>query len=77
MTWWQPSWRTGPAIPVGQMLEDEIDTLAGLPARLQERVIGQPHALERIAERVMVSRAGLGDPNKPVGVLCWSEHQAW
>jgi len=56
-------------IPVGQMLEDEIDTLAGLPARLQERVIGQPHALERIAERVMVSRAGLGDPNKPVGVF--------
>ncbi|WP_330982226.1 MULTISPECIES: type VI secretion system ATPase TssH [Enterobacterales] len=56
-------------IPVGQMLEDEIDTVTGLPERLQERVIGQSHALERIAERVLVSRAGLSDPNKPVGVF--------
>jgi type VI secretion system protein VasG len=56
-------------IPAGQMLEDEMATVNGLPARLQERVIGQSHALERIAERVLVSRAGLSDPNKPVGVF--------
>ncbi|MDK9361827.1 type VI secretion system ATPase TssH [Lelliottia wanjuensis] len=56
-------------IPVGQMLEDDYRAVAELPQRLQERVIGQPHALQQIAERILVSRAGLGNPNKPVGVF--------
>ena len=56
-------------IPVGQMQEDDIQTVAKLPEHLQQRVIGQPHALQQIAERILVSRAGLGDPNKPVGVF--------
>ncbi|MRS88788.1 type VI secretion system ATPase TssH [Enterobacteriaceae bacterium RIT714] len=56
-------------IPTGQMLEDDYKAVAELPQRLQERVIGQSHALQQIAERILVSRAGLGNPNKPVGVF--------
>lgn len=56
-------------IPVGQMLEDEIQSVRALPARLEERVIGQPHALKQIAERILVSRVGLSNPDKPVGVF--------
>lgn len=56
-------------IPTGQMLEDDYLAVAELPQRLQERVIGQPHALQQISERILVSRAGLGNPNKPVGVF--------
>ncbi|PVZ81814.1 type VI secretion system ATPase TssH [Serratia sp. S1B] len=56
-------------IPAGQMQEDDIKAVAKLPEHLQQRVIGQPQALQQISERILVSRAGLGDPNKPVGVF--------
>ena len=56
-------------IPVGKMLTDEIQTVLSLHERLQERVIGQSHALEAIAQRIRTSRAGLTDPRRPVGVF--------
>lgn len=56
-------------IPVGRMLGDEIRTVLTLRERLEERVIGQPHALEAIAETMRVSRAGMTDPRKPIGVF--------
>lgn len=56
-------------IPVGKMLEDEITTILKLRELLEERVIGQSHALESIAQRVRTSRAGLDDPSRPVGVF--------
>jgi type VI secretion system protein VasG len=56
-------------IPVGRMVEDEISAVFSLQSRLDERVIGQGHALAAIAERVQVARARLSDPNKPVGVF--------
>ncbi|MGN6470006.1 MAG: type VI secretion system ATPase TssH [Rhizobiaceae bacterium] len=56
-------------IPVGRMLRDEIKTVLSLKDRLAERVIGQDHALEAIAETIRTSRAKLIDPRKPIGVF--------
>ncbi len=56
-------------IPVGKMLTDEIQTVLALKDRLEQRVIGQSHALEAIAQRIRTSRAGLTDPRRPVGVF--------
>ncbi len=56
-------------IPLGKMVKDEINTVLNLKPLLQERVIGQDHALEAIAQRVRTARANLEDPNKPKGVF--------
>ncbi|WP_284615952.1 type VI secretion system ATPase TssH [Aquabacterium humicola] len=56
-------------IPVGRMQANEIDTILKLPKTLGERVIGQDHAMEMIAKRIQTSRAGLDNPNKPIGVF--------
>jgi len=56
-------------IPVGKMLTDEIQTVLSLKDRLEQRVIGQSHALESIAQRIRTARAGLTDPRRPVGVF--------
>jgi type VI secretion system protein VasG len=56
-------------IPVGKMLTDEIQTVLALKDRLEQRVIGQSHALEAIAQRIRTARAGLTDPRRPVGVF--------
>ena len=56
-------------IPLGKMVKDEIRTVRNLQGTLQERVIGQDHALAAIAQRVRTARAGLEDPNKPKGVF--------
>ncbi len=56
-------------IPVGRMVSNEIKTVLGLKDKLEERVIGQPHALEAIAETIRTSRAKLIDPRKPIGVF--------
>lgn len=56
-------------IPVGKMVSDEIQQILQLQHSLGERVIGQPHALEAIAQSIRTSRAGLTDPRKPIGVF--------
>ncbi|HET9646597.1 MAG TPA: type VI secretion system ATPase TssH [Burkholderiaceae bacterium] len=56
-------------IPVGRMARNEIDTVLKLPQLLGQRVIGQDHAMEMIAKRIQTSRAGLDNPNKPIGVF--------
>jgi len=56
-------------IPVGKMMKDEIATILLLQGMLGNRVIGQPHALDVISQRIQTSRASLDDPNKPVGVF--------
>ncbi|MBC7911120.1 MAG: AAA family ATPase, partial [Pyrinomonadaceae bacterium] len=56
-------------IPVGKMLTDEINAVLALHERLAQRVIGQSHALEAIAQRIRTARAGLTDPRRPVGVF--------
>ncbi len=54
-------------IPVSQLTEEERDRLLRLEEQLHQRVIGQDAAVESIAEAVRRSRAGLGDPDRPVG----------
>ncbi|WP_407351814.1 ATP-dependent Clp protease ATP-binding subunit [Luteimonas sp. R10] len=56
-------------IPLGRMVKDEIRTVRGLQDLLRERVIGQDHALDAIAQRVRTATAKLEDPNKPRGVF--------
>jgi len=56
-------------IPVGRMVKDEIATVLTLASGLGQRVIGQDHALEAIAKRLQTARAGLENPNKPIGVF--------
>jgi type VI secretion system protein VasG len=56
-------------IPVGKMKGDEIQTILSLKDRLQQRVLGQTHALAMIGERIQISRARLEDPRKPIGVF--------
>jgi ATP-dependent Clp protease ATP-binding subunit ClpC len=54
-------------IPVAQLTQEEKDRLLGLEVNLHQRVIGQDDAVTAIAEAVRRSRAGLGDPNRPIG----------
>lgn len=56
-------------IPVGKMVKNEIESILNLADSLEQRVIGQRHALEMIARRVQTSRARLDNPNKPIGVF--------
>jgi type VI secretion system protein VasG len=56
-------------IPVGRMARNEIETVLNLPNLLGQRVIGQDHAMEMIAKRIQTTRAGLDNPNKPIGVF--------
>ena len=56
-------------IPLGRMVKDEMQTLLHLADTLKTRVIGQDHALELIAKRVLTSRAQLADPKRPIAVL--------
>ena len=56
-------------IPVGRMVKNEVEAVLKLGDTLNERVIGQRHALDMIARRVQTSRARLDNPNKPIGVF--------
>lgn len=56
-------------VPLGRMVKDEIRTVRNLAPLLAERVIGQDHALEAIAQRVRTASARLEDPDKPRGVF--------
>ncbi|HEX8116657.1 MAG TPA: AAA family ATPase, partial [Pyrinomonadaceae bacterium] len=54
-------------VPVSKMLEGEMQKLVSMEGRLSQRVIGQDEALEAVANAVRRARAGLQDPNRPVG----------
>lgn len=54
-------------IPVARMLEGEVKKLVKMEERLRQRVIGQDNAVERVANAIRRSRAGLSDPRKPIG----------
>jgi type VI secretion system protein VasG len=56
-------------IPVGKMMRDDVAVALELEQHLGRRVIGQSHALEVISHRIRTSRAGIEDPNKPIGVF--------
>jgi ATP-dependent Clp protease ATP-binding subunit ClpB len=54
-------------IPVSRLMEGEREKLLRLPQILHERVIGQDEAVEKVSEAIMRSRAGIQDPNRPLG----------
>jgi ATP-dependent Clp protease ATP-binding subunit ClpB len=54
-------------IPISKMLEGEVKKLVTMEERLRQRVIGQDAALERVANAIRRSRAGLSDPKRPIG----------
>ncbi len=56
-------------IPAGRMMADEIRTVLMLQEALERRVIGQPHALEAVSQRIRTARASLTDPKRPIGVF--------
>src|SRR2546423_1741350 len=54
-------------IPVSKMLEGEVKKLVTMEDRLRQRVVGQDIAMERVSNAIRRSRAGLGDPKRPIG----------
>ena len=54
-------------IPVSQLTEEERERLLRLEAQLHERIVGQEEAVEAVAEAIRRARAGLSDPNRPIG----------
>ena len=58
---------TWTGVPVSKMMQGEIEKLQNLEAQLHQRVIGQNEAVRAVAAAVRRSRAGLSDPNRPIG----------
>jgi type VI secretion system protein VasG len=56
-------------IPVGRMVTDEVRTVLSLKQLMEQRIVGQSHALEAISQRIRTSRANLTDPRRPIGVF--------
>ncbi len=54
-------------IPVRNMLEGEMEKLIKMEERLQKRVVGQDYAIQVVSDAVRRGRAGLQDPNRPIG----------
>jgi ATP-dependent Clp protease ATP-binding subunit ClpB len=54
-------------IPVTRMMEGEVQKLVHMPERLKDRVIGQDEAVRLVANAILRNRAGLSDPNRPIG----------
>jgi ATP-dependent Clp protease ATP-binding subunit ClpB len=54
-------------IPVTKMLEEEAGKLAAMEIELGKRVVGQKEAIQKVADAVKRSRAGIADPNRPIG----------
>ena len=56
-------------IPVSRLMEGEVEKLIHMEERLHERVVGQDEAVEAVATALRRSRAGLQDPNRPIGTF--------
>ena len=54
-------------IPVSRLLENEADRLVNMEERLHERVVGQEAAVKSVSDAIRRARAGLNDPNRPIG----------
>ena len=54
-------------IPVSRLLENEADRLVNMEDRLHERVVGQESAVKAVSDAIRRARAGLNDPNRPIG----------
>jgi len=56
-------------IPVSKLMEGEVEKLVQMEARLHDRVIGQDEAVDAVSNALRRSRAGLQDPNRPIGTF--------
>jgi ATP-dependent Clp protease ATP-binding subunit ClpB len=56
-------------IPVSRLMEGEVEKLVHMEERLHERVVGQDEAVKAVANALRRSRAGLQDPNRPIGAF--------
>lgn len=54
-------------VPVNRMLEEEAEKLGRMDEYLKKRIVGQDEAVQKIADTVRRSRAGIADPNRPIG----------
>ena len=54
-------------VPVSKLMESEREKLLRLPEILHRRVIGQDEAVQKVSESILRSRAGIADPNRPIG----------
>ncbi len=54
-------------VPVSRMLEEEAEKLSRMEAELKKRIVGQDEAVQRVSDAIKRSRAGISDPNRPVG----------
>ena len=54
-------------IPVSRMMEGEVEKLVKMEERLKQRVVGQDHAIQAVSDAVRRARAGLQDPDRPLG----------
>ncbi len=54
-------------VPVSRLMEGEVEKLVHMEERLHERVVGQDEAVEAVANALRRARAGLSDPNRPIG----------
>ncbi|KAB8042436.1 type VI secretion system ATPase TssH [Janthinobacterium aquaticum] len=61
-----------PGAMAGAMADDELRGVLSLEAALRERVLGQQHVIEAVAQRIRTARAGLGDPDKPQAVFLFT-----
>ena len=60
---------SGPGFPVSRLMEGEIEKLVHMEERLHQRVIGQDEAVEAVSAALRRSRAGLQDPDRPIGTF--------
>ena len=56
-------------VPLGKVLKDEAETILNLEARLKERIKGQDAAISALAEVIRSAKAGIKNPNQPIGVF--------
>ena len=54
-------------VPVSRMLEEEAEKLSRMELELRKRIVGQDEAVQKVADAIKRSRAGISDPNRPVG----------
>lgn len=54
-------------VPISRMLESEVQKLSRMEEGLKERVVGQEEAVQKVSDAVKRSRAGIADPNRPIG----------
>ena len=58
---------TWTGIPVSKMMQGEMEKLVDLEDKLHERVIGQDEAVQKVSDAILRSRAGIQDPDRPIG----------